>query len=424
MSRPQVVSYTPSGGQPRWLGSLGQVRGLNYSSALPGGYDQLTCTLLRPPTFRSDALNPGRIIKVFCGTSCVWDGQMLEPTPSDQGWSINAQGTGNWAVEYVATYTGAWTQSNIMDIIVNGAISRGLRWINGGIGSPPTGWNQQAVDSGAQSVSDALNLFCSNGGMTWQVGRNNVLKVFNLPTTPNRLLVATGPVARTLGGNYNRIYLRYGATADTTGSPATYAVTSVDDTPSIQLFGSPLEDYVDISSAGVISQAAAQAVGNQILKRYQRAAYSGPFVVQQGQLLNKGGQPIDLATEIAGTVVQLLMTDFTYASEQVPGPVTFLVGNYQYDDDSQTATITPFQSLDETISSITNEPWVTHTTRADRRYAKESTQDAREAARRKARREKRHRARVEARKDRRQAARKKAKPTHHKRDAPPKHHKG
>ena len=282
-----------------------------------------------------------------------------------------------------------------MDVIVNGAISRGLRWVNPGIGAPPAGWTGQEVDSGAQYVSDALNLFCSNGGLTWQVSRSNVLSVFALPTVPNRLLLTATPVARTLGGNYTRVYLRYGATSDTSGNPATYATTSAVDAAGEALFGSPLEDFVDLSSAGVMSAGAAQAVGNAILARYQRAAYAGPFTVQQGQLMNTGGQPIDLATEQAGTVCKLIMTDFSYGAEEATGPVTFLVGNYSYDDDSGTATVTPFQSLDESMSSVLFEPFVTNVTRADRRYARGAEARAQANAKRAAARRHRRHARYE-----------------------------
>jgi hypothetical protein len=403
VSRAQVVTLTPSGHTPRVLGSLGHVRGLNYSYALPGGCDQLTCTLLRPPTYRTDALEPGRLVRVYVGASIVWDGQMLEPAPGDQGWTITAIGTAGWGNEYIGLYPGKWA-AGITNTIVNQAISRGLRWVNPGIGTPPGAWEGQAVDSGAQSVTDALNLFCSNGGLTWYVGRGNLLTVFALPTTVNRLLVATSPVARTLGGNFNTIYLRYGATADTSGSPATYATTSSQDAASIARFGSVQEDFVDLSSVGVISAATAQGVGAAILKRYQRASYAGPFTVSQGQLLNTGGQAIDLAQEQAGNVVKLLMTDFAYGAEEAVGPVTFLVGNYAYDDDSETATVTPFQALGDSIGGVSGEPWVTRVTRADKRFARAATKKAVANAARKAARAKRAAAakdkRLDARHDR------------------------
>lgn len=400
MSRCQVVSFTPTGGQPRALGTLGQVSGLTFSSAVPGGYDQLQCTLNRPPNYRSDAMVPGRLVRVYCGASVVWEGTMLEPAPSNAGWTITAIGNGSWGTNFVALYTVSWT-TGVMGNIVNQAISRGLRWVNGGIDAPPGGgWLGQQVDSGAQTVTDALNLYCSNGGLTWQVGRGNILTVFSLPTTPNRRLIATAPVTRTLGGDINSIYLRYASTADAQGTPRTYLLTNVTDAASIAQFGTPMEDFVDLSSVGTEAATAAQAVGNAILQRYQKASYAGPFTARQGQLTNLGGQPIDLATEMAGTVVKLVMTDFTYGAEEQVGPVQFLVGNYEYDDDAQTATITPFQNINTDISQVNFEPFVDRVTGADRRFARHARAEAEKKRRERIAR--RHAREVEARKDRRQ----------------------
>jgi hypothetical protein len=115
----------------------------------------------------------------------------------------------------------------------------------------------------------------------------------------------------------------------------------------------PMETFIDLSNAGVMSQAAAQAVGNLALSVYQRATFAGPFTVAPGRLLNLGGQPIDLGTDQAGTVVKLMLTDLGYGGEVTETfPITFLVGSYSYDDQQQIATIAPFQSLFSSLSGI------------------------------------------------------------------------
>jgi hypothetical protein len=368
---PQVVSYRPDMSNPRYLATLGPVGALNYSYALPGGCDQMQCTLFREPNFRTDAMDPGRVVQLILGGSVIWDGHMLEPSPAPGGWTITAVGTAAWATNFRAVYTSAWG-SGVADNIVNAAIVRGLRWTNPGIGNPSQIWYGQQVDSAAQTVTDMLNLITSNGGMTWYVApKGNTLTVFTLPTAVNRILVATSPIARTLGGNLNRVYERYQNTLDNaagTGAAATYALTHSDDAASQSQFGSPLEDYVDLSSVGVITAGAAQTVGNLILTRYQRASFAAPFQVTPGQLLTSGGQPVDLAQEQAGTVCKLMVTDYPYAGEQAPGQLQFLVGEYQFDVDSQTATVTPFQSLDMSESSILSAPWTTVDTRADVKF--------------------------------------------------------
>ena len=80
--------------------------------------------------------------------------------------------------------------------------------MNPGVGQPAGAWFGQGVDSGAQTITALLDLICTRGGLTWYVNSQpggypgNDLSVFPLPTVPNRLLVCTTPVARTLGGRH------------------------------------------------------------------------------------------------------------------------------------------------------------------------------------------------------------------------------
>src|SRR5207244_3791254 len=138
----------------------------------------------------------------------------------------------------------------------------------------------------------------------------------------------TDPVPRTLGGDINTIVLRYQASADDpggTGAPAVFATTSVQNAASVAAH-QVIETYVDLSSAGTMTAAAAQAVGNSILAVYQRASFAGPFTARYGQLTNPGGVPVDPGTDQAGTVVKLILCDFGYGGEVSSAtPVQFIV---------------------------------------------------------------------------------------------------
>jgi hypothetical protein len=112
------------------------------------------------------------------------------------------------------------------------------------------------------------------------------------------------------------------------------------------------EAYVDLSSAGVMSAAQAQQVGAYVLSVYQRASFAGPFTVSYGQLLNTGGAPVDPGADQAGTVVRLILTDYGFGGEVTPQPVTFIVGAYSWDDFAQKATITPYQTLNQSLSGL------------------------------------------------------------------------
>lgn len=298
-------------------------------------------------------------MRVFRGASVVWTGKLDEPQPSASGWQISSHGSGTFGADFAAVYSGTWDAtlpSNTPDNAVNAAIGRGLAWVNPGIGSPSGMWVGQPVDSGAQQITDLLNLICTKGGLTWYVActpAGNVLSVFPLPTTVTNLLVSNTPVSRTLGGDINTIFLRYQSTKDAAANPATFNTTSVSDANSVAKHG-PIETYADLSSAQVLTAGAAQAAGNAVLKRYQRASFAGPFTVGPGQLLTTGGAPVDLGAGMpyAPMVCRLLATDLGYGGELTPAPITFLVGGYEFDDDTQTAAITPFQALATNFSSL------------------------------------------------------------------------
>lgn len=343
ISASQVVTYRPDGTDPRWLGCLAHVSALKYSYAFPGGCDAMSCTLGKPPEWRHKALDVGRIVKVFRGGSFVWDGQLDEGTPGQDGWSLIAHGSGTFGTQYLAT----WGTYNLNDP-VNYAIIRGLRWVNPGIGS---GWiTASPPDNLSETVTDHLNNISVQAGLQWYVGRRNVLSVGLVPTQVNRLLVCTTPVARTVTAEVNRIYGKYVVSDDGNGNQV-YGWVLVSNPASIAAHQAN-EQPIDLTQNGVMTSAAAVQNCQNILNLYQGASYGGPFIVRNGQWLTPGGTSIDLGTDQAGTVARLLVTDGSYGGEVTPNPVNFVVGEYEYDDDAQAATITPWQSYRSDYSTL------------------------------------------------------------------------
>jgi len=345
----QVVTRRPDGSQPIWLGRVGHVTGLDLSHAVPGGPDQLSCILQTTTAGRPVAIQAGRQVQAYAGVRCVWDGQLDEPTPGGDGWQITAHGAGAFAQQFRAFWSSTWASGAAPSDAVDQAITRGMRWINPGFNPPPSGaWMGQVPDNASLNIADLLNLLCSRGGLTWQAqctARGNVLRFITVPVapvTPTRLLVATGPVARTMGGVVNAITIRYQVSTDSSGA-VSYATTTVTNAAMIAMYGRS-EQFLDISNAGNQTAGQAQAVGNWVLNRYQQAAWAGPFTVNPGQYLTNRGSRINLATEQAGEVVRLLVADYGGAVS-AGVPVTFLVGNYEYNEESGTAQVTPFGSV-------------------------------------------------------------------------------
>lgn len=348
----QVVTISRDGSSRRWLGHLGNVSGLWYSFTCPGGPAQMQCTLMRDSRYRTDALDPGRLVQIIRGGSVVWDGTLDEPDGSQGTWQISAHGAGTFGNDFTAYYTGLWTANP--DSAVNNAITRGLRWINPGIGFPTGIWLGQPVDPAMQSITDLMNLVTSKGSLTWYVScrpRGNVLSVFPLPTVASRLLISTTPAVRTLYGDVNAVYERYQVTADSDAAAATYSTTSTVEQTSIDKYGR-MEVPADLSSAGIMSAGSAQTVGRHVLDMYERANFASAFTVSPGQITTMGGTPVDLGMEQAGGVYRVILTNTGFGGELSPVPVDILAGEYKWDDEARVAVVTPFQSFTTNVSSL------------------------------------------------------------------------
>lgn len=164
----QVAVAPPGSTNWQWLGTLGQVTALTYSYVCPGGADKMSMTIMCPASYRTQLFNPGWSVKIVRGGHDIWHGKLDEPQPSPSGWTLTAVGNGNRGADFLAVYSGTWPAGQ-PDASINGAITRGLPWVNPGIGSPSGIWLGQSVDNGAQTVAALLNLVTSRGGLTWYV---------------------------------------------------------------------------------------------------------------------------------------------------------------------------------------------------------------------------------------------------------------
>jgi hypothetical protein len=345
----------PGSSQVYWLSNQAPVVGTKYSSTYPGGAEKASCILGVPASYRAEWLLAGSQATLFRGGSSIWDGTLDEPVPSDNGWQVTAAGVGVQGGDFLATFTDTWPTSE-PDELVNNAISRGLNWVNPGIGSPAGMWTSQPPDPGSSYVDDVLNLLCTRGGLGWFVNSQpsavigNDLSLGPLPTAPNRILVAVNPVARTNGGDVRAIYIRYQSSADNAdaSTAAVYSLTSVTNTGH-----TGREQFLDLSNAGTLTAAAAQAVATQILKIYQTSSFTGPFQFGPGQILTTGGVPVDPGMEQAGNVYRLILADFAFGGGLLPaGPIQCIGGGIEWDDDQLQGTLTPYQTMDQSLSGL------------------------------------------------------------------------
>jgi hypothetical protein len=253
-------------------------------------------------------------------------------------------------------------------------------------------------------MTDFMNLLCTGGALSWQLVQPPsassfppgpwVLNLFPLPTDttgnpiasapasvlssqlftfdrwsradlsstssrrpPDLYIVNTNPIGRTITADINTVIVYYEVTDDTTATSttaaasATYGSTFADVPASVAIHGR-LEYYLDVTSAGVMTQPQAQAVAQNVLSKYIRANFSGSFSVMPGQMLNVGGYPVDLGCNWGGYMASVQVENFAAGGEVGFAPITFQIGEYEYNDDSQTATVTPYQNARTDMSSV------------------------------------------------------------------------
>ena len=316
---------------------------------MPGGYSTATALLQTNPGFRSEALDPGRRFQVYKGISTVWEGVLQEPVPSKDGMQLTATGLGVLGANYDSYYTTWDFGTHSLNDPVNQAILRGLPWNPTNL---TTGWVQAQPDNASFTVTDHLNSVTSKQGMLWQVDRRHNVQVYPIPTTVDRLLIATDPVARTLFTDITTLWIMFTASDDGNGNTVTQ-LTCVFNQADIDAHGAN-ESYIDLTNAGVMSMAGAQQAGQNLLNRYGRAMWSGSFTIRPGQLMTIGGSAIDLATETVGHVCRLLCADDPMGGEVSPSSdgLNFIGGGYSYNDDTQLATVTPLQTFNHDFGSL------------------------------------------------------------------------
>lgn len=350
MAGETVYTSAVDGSSRFYLDALGHSDSLSFGDTMPGGSDTATMNLEYDPRLQHPAFSIGRRLCVLKGGSVQWEGSLAQPVPTESGWTLTADGAGNWGTRFRAIYTAPWGAGTTTDVI-NQAVARGLRWVTGNVSG---GDMSQPQDTASQTVTDHLNQVTSPSSQTWRVHRVNAglqVDLIPIPTAVTRLLITTVPAARTVAGYINALYARFEATADAGGNAATFGLTSATNAASIAAHDR-LEDYWDLSSAGVLTSGAVAAKAASAIAKYQAASFSAAFTVPHGQYLTLGGAPVDMACEKAGEVAQLIFADGPYGAELVPGPVTFPVGAVSYDADSNQLAVTPFQSYFGTLSNV------------------------------------------------------------------------
>ncbi len=345
-----ITTKAPDGTGFRPLGQLGPVSGLGWADTMPGGPEALQCTLqVAPDLQQPQEIDAGRIVEVWRGGMRQYEGILDQPSAGDGVWNITAKGAGTYGDSYRDIYT-TWTDINDT---LSQAVTRGLRWKLQTYSNTPLYLVDQQ-QSGGETITDRLNLATKPGYYTWHVGRRNLLSIFPVPTAVTRVLFASGPAARSLAGYYNALYVLYQSAADNadTGAAAVNSLTSATNAASIAKHGR-MEQLWDITGAGTLTGTVAGNWAAAAITRYNAASFAGPIPVNPGQYTTTTGVPVDLGCEHAGEVAWLVLADGPYGSEvsSYP-PVTFPVGKFEFDEDSGSGNVYPFNTLPSDLGAL------------------------------------------------------------------------
>jgi hypothetical protein len=327
-----VYTAQPDGTQRVSLDSLGDVAGLTFSNATPGGDTACSLSLSVPVGANPPGLGTGRILTTYDGPCPVWSGLLADPQRGAP-WKISAQGLSSLANNYLALdATGNLTRDP--NVAIDAAIARGLPWTRNTTLTLPTP-SVVVNDAYLGSLLDAITLAA---GLHWQVDSYGAVTMVAQPTTPTWVLTSTNtPGGRTLDNSATDVYVRY--------LPAV----------SVALPGGGSTIVAGPPTSTPAPSNPPQGFGNGALAKIQpRASFSGSITVLPGDLLTLGGQPVRLSTVRAGTVVKMvgIQPDPVYGEQTFSTSVQIVIGQWDYAATTGVATLTPLGGAKRDFASL------------------------------------------------------------------------
>jgi hypothetical protein len=313
----------------RILGQIGRVRGVTFTSVLPGGPSSFACTVDADPNGSPSALQANRWLTVQAGGHNVWSGT-LEDAKRGAPWQVTGLGIAMQGKKFAAH-----SDTDVQGVITY-AMTQGLPW-----NTPSPSMPARVGTTVLKSVFDFMN-----DAPLWQVDVDGNVTTYVPPTVPTLMMNAAQSPARTVDDMANSIFTLYNV-----GGVATLAG-PYENAASIAKFGRRQISF-DLTSRGNITLAQADTASNAVLLKTAGygASYTEAITVRQGQLLNIGGVPVDIRFVSAGTMVRVRGTEVDHAWD-LNGSTNFVIGEAVYSDDNATLTMTPWASMRRDLASI------------------------------------------------------------------------
>lgn len=323
-----------------YLEHLGKITGQSWTTNANGG-EVWNCSFLQAPNFETTLLAAGLPVTVLAGTQPVWAGTLKEPLRGDP-WSLSADGLPSQAKNFTASPTASYAT----DTIIDGAISRGLRWARTAATPAISG---VTAPTGSQDVDTYLAAAAQLTSTVWHVDATGLFTMTAPPTTPAYLIwPGEDPGAYTVDEFANVLVASY---LDSTSGNLTQITAT--NTASVNQLG-PVEKPVDLTQLGYMPAATATAVINDLLtKTSARFRLTDTFEVAAGRITTMTGTPVDGRFVTAGQMAQLAGVRPMYSGESVPtSPIQFVIGETTWDDDNEVLTVRPQDAAANDFASL------------------------------------------------------------------------
>lgn len=334
-SRALIYTEVPAGGSDRqWLDRItpgpAVVTGIKWSTQYPGGDISFSAALNAQPNLVHHGLTAGRRVTILGGCAVRWQGVLDEPRRGNP-WQLSGTGLAALAKQYGSVGNTAVGSAIALNTIVDNAIARGLPWTR-----PAALPSAGASTASGQTVDGAFAEVSKANGQFWSLSVLGAVTMAAPPTTPMYLLATTQALNPTMVGYATQVVVAFNNSSGPNIDQRT-----VTDATAIAAFGKR-EALLDLTGNGTMSATAATAYGTTWLTQNKpQLRYTNPILVQPKQLTVPGGGPVDLMTVRAGCLVTVTDVDPTHENQLAAGPLSFLVGQTDYDADAHTLTLTP-----------------------------------------------------------------------------------
>lgn len=348
-----VVSISRTTGRQRYLDSLGVIAGLTFDHSWPGGCLSAQWQLTCPPDSGDPALNPGRLIEIWGGGGVVWSGVLGESDPGIPR-TMHASGhqteLGGYPAATFSNTGGVLTPTGSVDLqaVFDSAVTNlGLSPVHRGTFPAVS----SSITEQPTSIADLANAYTQVSGQRWKIDPYRYMSFAADPTTADYMYVLNDPLGRQSDGYASDVWVKYNETSvvgSTTVTTQKWVALSANPTASAYRPFGFVGQIIDITDQPAMTSSQAAALFAQARTLLgSRLTFTGNVTCTAGQMLSRGGVPVDLGTVHAGKAVLMVgaMANNAQGEENWTGGVVVPIGQSSYDVDTNTLTWQPVNTL-------------------------------------------------------------------------------